>query len=73
MLCFRFGCCPDGILSATGPKYGGCFDCDHSGPCDSCNDTKWGCCPDEISQASGPNYEGCDLPCNLLFSLTKLY
>lgn len=47
----RFGCCPDGILSATGPDNQGC---------PSCNETSFGCCPDGITSALGPDGMGCD-------------
>lgn len=37
---FRFGCCPDGITSASGPYFSGCYDCvEGSGDCSFCNQT----------------------------------
>nr|CAD7441588.1 unnamed protein product [Timema bartmani] len=58
----RFGCCPDGLVAATGPDNEGCFTCEGSGECESCNDTKFGCCPDGLRAASGDNFTGCEQP-----------
>lgn len=56
----RFGCCPDGISTAIGPNWTGCFECiEGSGDCELCNETKYGCCPDGIGIAAGPNFAGC--------------
>ena len=38
------------------------YECEGSGPCDSCNDTKFGCCPDGVSAAQGKDFEGCPDP-----------
>ncbi|XP_066977997.1 papilin isoform X18 [Macrobrachium rosenbergii] len=56
-----FGCCPDGVSQASGENFAGCpeFECEGSGPCESCSDTRYGCCPDGVAAALGPNYEGC--------------
>ena len=35
------------------------FECEGSGPCDSCGDTVYGCCPDGVSAAQGKDFEGC--------------
>lgn len=56
----RFGCCPDNMTNALGPDLKGCFVCEGSGDCSSCNDTVFGCCPDNVQAASGPNMEGCE-------------
>jgi hypothetical protein len=56
----RFGCCPDGLTAATGPNLAGCFICEGSGECDSCEDTKYGCCPDKVRAATGPDGAGCE-------------
>ncbi|KAK7071508.1 hypothetical protein SK128_019084, partial [Halocaridina rubra] len=57
----QYGCCPDGISPASGENFAGCseFECEGSGPCDSCKDTVFGCCPDGVLAAQGPKFEGC--------------
>ncbi|XP_064108154.1 papilin-like isoform X7 [Macrobrachium nipponense] len=58
-----FGCCPDGVSQASGENFAGCpeFECEGSGPCETCSDTRYGCCPDGVAAAVGPNYEGCKI------------
>lgn len=56
----RYGCCPDGMTAATGPNNEGCFECEGSGECDTCDDTKYGCCADGIRAATGPDQMGCE-------------
>jgi hypothetical protein len=58
--CDRFGCCPDGITAAAGDGGVGCFECEGSAECDTCNSTKYGCCPDGVRAASGPEFSGCE-------------
>lgn len=61
---FRFGCCPNGITSATGPSFQGCYNCvEGSGECDSCLETQYGCCTDNVTAATGPNMAGCQDNC----------
>lgn len=38
------------------------FECEGSGPCDSCNETMFGCCPDGVTPAQGKDDEGCPDP-----------
>ena len=70
-----FGCCQDGITSATGPDFEGCVE--GSGDIDmnctdttcatvttdgtqiDCNATEFGCCPNGKKAATGPRYYGC--------------
>lgn len=49
---------------ASGKNFAGCpeFECEGSGPCDSCSDTIYGCCPDGVSPAQGKDFEGCPDP-----------
>lgn len=58
-MCFRFGCCADGVTAASGPDKAGCGECEGSSEC-LCADTKFGCCPDGVTAASGPNGAGCE-------------
>lgn len=48
----EFGCCPDGVSPATGPKDRGC-------PPSLCEQTIFGCCPDKVTPAMGNDFEGC--------------
>ncbi|XP_035795510.1 papilin-like isoform X2 [Anopheles albimanus] len=51
----KYGCCPDGLSPATGPKDEGC-------PSESdCADTLFGCCPDKQTPAEGNDHEGCSI------------
>lgn len=56
----RFGCCPDGVTAAAGDSGTGCFECEGSADCDSCNATEYGCCPDGVRAAIGPEFSGCE-------------
>lgn len=38
----------------------GCFECEGSADCDTCNATKYGCCPDGVRAATGPEFSGCE-------------
>lgn len=38
-----YGCCPDGIIAASGPEYEGCEDLETA---TNCSETAYGCCPD---------------------------
>lgn len=58
---------------ATGPNFQGCFVCEGSGECDSCNDTTYGCCPDNLRAASGPNFQGCEEGMYLKFYYILFY
>lgn len=53
----RFGCCPDNILPARGPKFQGCAEdlknisstptpSEAPKPKEDCSTSKFGCCPD---------------------------
>ncbi|XP_068234682.1 papilin isoform X9 [Palaemon carinicauda] len=57
----KFGCCPNGVSPASGENFAGCsdFECEGSGPCETCKETIFGCCPDGVAAAVGPNFEGC--------------
>lgn len=37
------GCCPDGIIAASGPNNEGCEDLEETG---NCSESAFGCCPD---------------------------
>lgn len=37
------GCCPDGIIAASGPNNAGCEDLEEKG---NCSESAFGCCPD---------------------------
>ena len=45
----KFGCCPDDVTAATGPKFEGC----------GCVSTEFKCCPDQFTPANGTGYLGC--------------
>ena len=45
-----YGCCPDGVTVAQGPKLEGCSGCEAS---------EHGCCEDGFTSASGPDFQGC--------------
>nr|XP_045610870.1 papilin-like [Procambarus clarkii] len=49
----EFGCCQDGMTSASGPFQKGCP------RIETCKDTVHGCCPDDITPAYGPDNKGC--------------
>lgn len=48
----RFGCCPDGVTIAKGPKQRNC-------PWVPCHLTVYGCCPKNETHAKGFNYLDC--------------
>ena len=48
----KYGCCPDEVTPARGPKFDGC-------PKILCNETLFGCCSDGKSIATGNDFEGC--------------
>ncbi|XP_050091776.1 papilin-like [Anopheles aquasalis] len=50
----KYGCCPDGLSPATGPKDQGC-------PKVDCVDTLFGCCPDNETPAKGNDHEECPI------------
>lgn len=50
-------------MAAQGKKYQGCFECEGSGECNSCKDTKYGCCPASERAATGPFFQGCEGLC----------
>ncbi|XP_055028825.2 papilin [Misgurnus anguillicaudatus] len=52
----RYGCCPDGVTSASGPQGQGCV---QSPTPPSCTWSRYGCCHDGVTIAQGPNKEGC--------------
>lgn len=65
----RFGCCPDNILPARGPKFQGCAEdlknisstptpSEAPEPKEDCTTSKFGCCPDG-SSASTTTLEYC--------------
>ena len=68
-----FGCCPDGMTSASGQNFEGCGGTtDESMNCTDatcipgvtenifdCNATEFGCCPNGKKLATGPRYYGC--------------
>lgn len=45
----KFGCCPDGVAFAKGPRNEGC----------GCKDTEFGCCPGGEHAAQAENFKGC--------------
>ncbi len=47
---YDFGCCPDGVSVAQGPKLEGCSGCESS---------DFGCCEDGFTAATGPDFQGC--------------
>ncbi|XP_076872249.1 papilin b, proteoglycan-like sulfated glycoprotein isoform X1 [Brachyhypopomus gauderio] len=48
----RFGCCPDGHASASGPRGEGCGG-------DVCSRSRFGCCMDGVTPAQGVRRAGC--------------
>lgn len=49
----KFGCCPDGVKAAGGPKNEGC----------GCQVAPYGCCPDGETAATGLAFAGCPTSC----------
>ncbi|KAJ0026622.1 hypothetical protein NQD34_017622 [Periophthalmus magnuspinnatus] len=47
-----YGCCPDGVTPASGPRYGGCYH-------EDCVRSRYGCCLDGVTPAQGFGRVGC--------------
>ncbi|KAL7022058.1 hypothetical protein ACKWTF_012113 [Chironomus riparius] len=58
----EYGCCSDGIETATGLNFEGCAD-----KPTGCFASEFGCCQDNVTDAKGPNFEGCALCRNAQF------